>query len=111
MPVTRSEALFFVGGVVAGVAAAAAFPIVKRQLESMKEIQAGTESEGQGADMGQRLAETVEHFIQKAPGMTEASAAGMAAGVSAAKRMAEAVRKAATEGVETVAKAGGQQAA
>lgn len=105
MPVTRSEALFFVGGVVAGIAAVAAFPLVKRQLDGMKESQAGG-SDIPGSDVGQRLAETVEQFIQKVPNMTEASASGMAAGVNAAKRMAEAVKKAASEGMESVAKTG-----
>jgi hypothetical protein len=109
MPVTRSEALFFVGGIVAGVAAAAALPLVKRQLDAIGEGK-GEGGEGSGLEIGQKLAATVEQFMQNAPGMTEAGASGMAAGVKAAKRMAEAVRQAATEGVETIGKSN-QQAA
>jgi hypothetical protein len=109
MPVTRSEAMFFLGGVAAGVAAFAAYPYVKKHLEGLS----GSSAEGlggQNSEIGQKLAETVEQFVSKTPSMAEASASGMAAGVAAAKRMAEAVKKAAGEGAETILKPG-QQAA
>ncbi|MFM7318703.1 MAG: hypothetical protein ACKO85_19685 [Isosphaeraceae bacterium] len=109
MPVTRSEALFFVGGVAAGVAAFAAYPYVKKHLEGLS----GSSADGlgsQGSEIGQKLAETVGQFISNAPSMAEASASGVAAGVTAARRMAEAVKKAAGESAETILKPG-QQAA
>ena len=96
MPVTRSEAIFFAGGLAAGVAAVAAYPWLKRHLEPlMDQSKAGTGESG--SEMGRKLAETVDQFLQNAPHVAEAGASGVAAGVSAARRMAEAVKKAATD--------------
>lgn len=97
MPVTRSEAMFFAGGLAAGVAVVAAYPWLKRHLEPVLDSSKAGTGESSGSEMGRKLAETVESFIQGAPNMAEAGASGMAAGVSAARRMAEAVKKAAAD--------------
>lgn len=97
MPVTRSEAMFFAGGLAAGVAVVAAYPWLKRHLEPVLDPSKTGTGESSGSEMGRKLAETVESFIHGAPNMAEAGASGMAAGVSAARRMAEAVKKAAAD--------------
>lgn len=89
MPITRSEAMFFTGGLVAGVAVVAALPWLKKQYETLRE---NAES-GEGmpaADLGRKMATTFEEFLKAAPGFAEAGKAGMAAGYDAARKMATA---------------------
>ena len=91
MPVTRSEALFFTGGLVAGIAAVAAYPWVKKQYDAMRE--GAQEGESMPvADIGRKVAASFEDFLKAAPTFAEAGKSGMQAGFEAAKRMAESVK-------------------
>lgn len=89
MPVTRSEAMFFTGGLIAGVAAVAAFPWLKKQYEMLHDQQSasGQASEPMN-DIGRKLSETVEEFMKNAPGFVDAGKSGLQAGFDAACRMA-----------------------
>lgn len=87
MPVTRSEAMFFAGGLAAGIAAVAAYPWLKRKYESFQESADG--SMVPGGDIGKKLSETVEEFLKNAPNYVDAGKSGLQAGYQAACRMAQ----------------------
>ncbi len=90
MPVTRSEAMFFAGGLVAGVAAVAAYPWLKRKYETLQDP---ANANGQSANdaIGRKLSETVEEFLKNAPDYVDAGKSGLRAGFEAACRMAQTV--------------------
>jgi|GEM_PF-1567911 len=94
MPVTRSEAMFFAGGLVAGVAAVAAYPWLKRKYETLQDP---ANASGQNANdlIGRKLSETVEEFLKNAPEYVDAGKSGLRAGFEAACRMAKTVSDAA----------------
>jgi len=67
MPVTRSEALFFTVGVVAGAAAAANYPWLKQK--------AGPLIAGAGAAFGDSYAEAARRVAEKVEAIQDAMAA------------------------------------
>lgn len=92
MPVTRSEAMFFTGGLIAGVAAVAALPWLKKQYDSMREQSSGVDSSmPQATEIGRKLSETMEDFLKSAPGFVDAGKSGLQAGFDAACRMAQTI--------------------
>lgn len=92
MPVTRSEAMFFTGGLLAGVAAVAAYPWLKKQYDTMRDQSASTDSAmPQASEIGRKLSETVEEFLKNAPGFVDAGKSGLHAGFEAACRMAQTI--------------------
>jgi len=92
MPVTRSEAMFFTGGLIAGVAAVAAYPWRKKRYDAMNDPSAGTDSAmPQAGEIGRKLSETVEEFLKNAPGFVDAGKSGLHAGFEAACRMAQTI--------------------
>ncbi|MBI1322928.1 hypothetical protein GC170_07055 [bacterium] len=92
MPVTRSEAMFFTGGLLAGVAAVAAYPWLKKQYDTLREQSSSEDSAmPQASEIGRKLSETVEEFLKNAPGFVDAGKSGLHAGFEAATRMAQTI--------------------
>lgn len=91
MPVSRSEAMFFTGGLIAGVAAVAAYPWLKRQYDTYRDHLPGMPDTNppSSGDVGRSISDTFDAILRNAPDYVEAGKSGLQAGFEAACRMAQ----------------------